>query len=197
MTPMKLRIPGRDGGDGRGPGVLVGAGQGRHEAVRNRPTPGPRRAHAPRPRRKPASRQARAGRRARAAPARGGRPARQGRDALERGNKNLAEQLFSTAELLVGPEALASLAPHVPRGRAAARDHADAEGRHQRRAAAEGGGQLRGRGRGGRRSRRRKVEVGSLTGTLQIDGKAPPARSASSRSSPRAASGSRARRSAS
>jgi plastocyanin len=29
---------------------------------------------------------------------------------LERGNKNLAEQLFSTAELLVGPEALASLA---------------------------------------------------------------------------------------
>ena len=31
--------------------------------------------------------------------------------ALERGNKNLAEQLFSTAELLVGAEALASLAP--------------------------------------------------------------------------------------
>src|SRR5689334_22047050 len=30
---------------------------------------------------------------------------------LERGNKNLAEQLFSTAELLVGPEALAQLAP--------------------------------------------------------------------------------------
>ena len=31
--------------------------------------------------------------------------------ALERGNKNLAEQLFSTAELLVGAEAVASLAP--------------------------------------------------------------------------------------
>jgi plastocyanin len=30
--------------------------------------------------------------------------------ALERGNKNLAEQLFSTAELLIGAEALASLA---------------------------------------------------------------------------------------
>ncbi len=30
---------------------------------------------------------------------------------LDRGNKNLAEQLFSTAELLIGPEALASLAP--------------------------------------------------------------------------------------
>lgn len=31
--------------------------------------------------------------------------------ALDRGNKNLAEQLFSTAELLVGPDALVSLAP--------------------------------------------------------------------------------------
>ena len=31
-------------------------------------------------------------------------------EALARGNKNLAEQLFSTAELLVGPEAVASLA---------------------------------------------------------------------------------------
>lgn len=31
--------------------------------------------------------------------------------ALERGNRNLAEQLFSTAELLVGAEALAQLAP--------------------------------------------------------------------------------------
>ena len=30
--------------------------------------------------------------------------------ALERGNKNLAEQLFSTAELLIGPEALAPIA---------------------------------------------------------------------------------------
>jgi plastocyanin len=31
-------------------------------------------------------------------------------DALQRGNKNLAEQLFSTAELLIGPEAVASIA---------------------------------------------------------------------------------------
>ena len=31
--------------------------------------------------------------------------------ALERGNKSLAEQLFSTAELLTGPDALASIAP--------------------------------------------------------------------------------------
>ncbi|MBL9014124.1 MAG: hypothetical protein JNL83_08100 [Myxococcales bacterium] len=32
-------------------------------------------------------------------------------EALARGNKNLAESLFSTVELLVGPEAVASLAP--------------------------------------------------------------------------------------
>ncbi|HLL23432.1 MAG TPA: carboxypeptidase regulatory-like domain-containing protein, partial [Kofleriaceae bacterium] len=36
--------------------------------------------------------------------------------ALERGNKNLAEQLFSTAELLVGPDALAQLAPMFREG---------------------------------------------------------------------------------
>ena len=35
---------------------------------------------------------------------------------LERGNRNLAEQLFSTAELLVGPEALSSLAPQFREG---------------------------------------------------------------------------------
>src|SRR5512138_3798084 len=31
--------------------------------------------------------------------------------ALDNGNRNLADQLFSTAEILTGPEALASLAP--------------------------------------------------------------------------------------
>src|SRR5205814_3008203 len=35
---------------------------------------------------------------------------------LERGNKNLAEQLFSTAELLVGTEALAQIAPMFREG---------------------------------------------------------------------------------
>lgn len=37
-------------------------------------------------------------------------------DALAGGNKNFAEQLFSTAELLVGEEALASLAPQFREG---------------------------------------------------------------------------------
>jgi plastocyanin len=37
-------------------------------------------------------------------------------DALARGNKNLAEQLFSTAELLVGPEAVASIAGQFREG---------------------------------------------------------------------------------
>lgn len=36
--------------------------------------------------------------------------------ALDNGNKNLAEQLFSTAEIFVGPEALASLAPTFREG---------------------------------------------------------------------------------
>ena len=37
-------------------------------------------------------------------------------DQLASGNKNLAENFFSTAELLVGPEALASLAPQFREG---------------------------------------------------------------------------------
>lgn len=36
--------------------------------------------------------------------------------ALDNGNKNLAEQLFSTAELLVGPEAIAAIAPRFRDG---------------------------------------------------------------------------------
>lgn len=37
-------------------------------------------------------------------------------EALQRGNKNLAEQLFSTAEILVGADAVASLAPTFREG---------------------------------------------------------------------------------
>ncbi|MBL0215709.1 MAG: hypothetical protein IPQ07_17740 [Myxococcales bacterium] len=37
-------------------------------------------------------------------------------DALTRGNKNLAEQLFSTAEILVGPEAVSSIAGQFREG---------------------------------------------------------------------------------
>src|SRR5690349_14828679 len=37
-------------------------------------------------------------------------------NALDGGNKNLAEQLFSFAELIVGPDALASIAPTFREG---------------------------------------------------------------------------------
>jgi plastocyanin len=37
-------------------------------------------------------------------------------ESLDRGNRNLAEQLFSTAELLIGAEALASVAPRFREG---------------------------------------------------------------------------------
>lgn len=90
---------------------------------------------------------------------------------LERGNKNLAEQLFSTAELLVGPEALASLAPvfregapprvttptqkidtgAAPQPKVAGSSEADDEAA---------------------KVPPPKVELGNVTGTLQIDGKA-------------------------
>ncbi len=91
--------------------------------------------------------------------------------ALERGNKSLAEQLFSTAELLVGVDALASLAtmfregapPRVstptqkidtaaaPQPKVAGSSEADDDAA---------------------KVAPPKVELGSLTGTLQIDGKA-------------------------
>ncbi len=90
---------------------------------------------------------------------------------LERGNKNLAEQLFSTAELLVGPEALASLAPVFregapprvttptqkvdtaapPQPKVAGSSEADDEAA---------------------KVPPPKVTLGNVTGTLQIDGKA-------------------------
>ncbi len=89
---------------------------------------------------------------------------------LERGNRNLAEQLFSTAELLVGPEALAQLAPlfregapprvttptqkvdlaATPQPKAGGSSEADDEAA---------------------KVPPPKVEVGSVTGTLQVDGK--------------------------
>jgi len=89
---------------------------------------------------------------------------------LERGNRNLAEQLFSTAELLVGPEALAQLAPlfregapprvttptqkvdlaATPQPKAGGSSEADDEAA---------------------KVPPPKVEVGSVSGTLQVDGK--------------------------
>jgi plastocyanin len=90
---------------------------------------------------------------------------------LDRGNRNLAEQLFSTAELLVGAEALASLAPMfregapprvttptqkvdlaaAPQPKAGGNSEADDEAA---------------------KVPPPKVELGNVTGTLQIDGKA-------------------------
>ncbi len=90
---------------------------------------------------------------------------------LDRGNKNLAEQLFSTAELLVGPEALAQLAPlfregapprvttptqkvdlaAAPQPKAGGSSEADDEAA---------------------KVPPPKVELGNVTGTVQIDGKA-------------------------
>ena len=89
---------------------------------------------------------------------------------LDRGNRNLAEQLFSTAELLVGAEALASLAPQfrdgapprvttptqkvdlaaAPQPKVGGSSEADDEAA---------------------KVPPPKVELGSVTGTLQIDGK--------------------------
>jgi plastocyanin len=90
--------------------------------------------------------------------------------ALADGNKNLAENLFSTAELLVGPEALASLADQFREGapprvttptikvdtKVAAQPRA--VGSSEEEDAAE--------------KAPPPPQVGSLTGTLQIDGKA-------------------------
>ena len=91
--------------------------------------------------------------------------------ALDRGNKNLAEQLFSTAELLIGPEALASIAMTFREGApprvTAPTQKIDTTAAPQPRVA----------GNSEADDEVEKVlpppQVGSLTGTLTIDGKAP------------------------
>ena len=90
---------------------------------------------------------------------------------LERGNKNLAEQLFSTAELLVGVEALASLAPVFREGApprvTTPTQKVDVSAAPQPKV----GGSSEADDEAAKVPPP-KVEVGSLTGTLQIDGKA-------------------------
>ena len=148
-------------------------------------------------RQRPTSRwQARPGRREGAGAARGRRSARQGRRPRStNGNKNLAEQLFSTAELLVGPEALASIAPLFREGAPPRVTTPTREDRHPR---------ARRSPRSSAAPRPRttpaKVPPPQVEGSLDrhdADRRqaARRARSASSRSSRRAASGSRARRS--
>lgn len=88
--------------------------------------------------------------------------------ALADGNKNLAENLFSTAELLVGPEALASLAEQF---RAGAPPRVSTPTIKVEKTAA----QPRAVGSSEEEDEAEKAppppQVGSLTGTLRIDGK--------------------------
>ncbi|HTL32456.1 MAG TPA: carboxypeptidase regulatory-like domain-containing protein [Kofleriaceae bacterium] len=92
-------------------------------------------------------------------------------DALAGGNKNLAENLFSTAELLVGADAVASLAPQFREG-APPRVTGPTKKFDTNVAA-----QARAVGSSEEEDEEDKVppppkaDVGTLTGTLQIDGK--------------------------
>ncbi|MDB4962905.1 MAG: hypothetical protein JWP01_2904 [Myxococcales bacterium] len=90
--------------------------------------------------------------------------------ALDNGNQNLAEQLFSTAEILTGPEAVATIAPLFREGApprvTAPTQKIDTSAPPQPKVA----------GNSEAEDEAAKVapppQVGSLTGTMQIDGKA-------------------------
>jgi plastocyanin len=90
--------------------------------------------------------------------------------ALDNGNKNLAEQLFSTAEILTGPEAVAAIAPMFREGApprvTAPTQRIDTSAAPQPKVA----------GNSEEEDEAAKVppppQVGSLTGAMQIDGKA-------------------------
>lgn len=89
---------------------------------------------------------------------------------LERGNRNLAEQLFSTAELLVGAEALVSVAPVFREG---APPRVTTPTQKFDLAAApqpKAGGSSEADDEAAKVSPP-KVVLGNVTGTLQIDGK--------------------------
>lgn len=90
---------------------------------------------------------------------------------LDRGNRNLAEQLFSTAELLVGAEALAQLAPMFREGApprvTTPTQKVDLAAAPQPKA----GGSSEADDEAAKVPPP-KVQLGNVTGTLQIDGKA-------------------------
>jgi len=90
--------------------------------------------------------------------------------ALDAGNKNLAEQLFSTAEILTGPESVASLAPLFREG---APPRVTGPTQKIDPAAAP---QPKVAGNSEEEDEIAKVapppQIGTLTGTMQIDGKA-------------------------
>jgi len=89
---------------------------------------------------------------------------------LDRGNRNLAEQLFSTAELLTGAEALASLAPLFREGApprvTTPTQKIDTAAAPQPKVAGSSEAEDE-----AAKIPPAKIETGSLTGTLMIDGK--------------------------
>src|SRR5690349_8271667 len=87
-------------------------------------------------------------------------------NALDAGNKNLAEQLFSTAELLVGADAVADLAENFRAGAPPRVTTPTVK-------VEDAGPQAKAVGSSEEDDADAKPEKGSLTGTLQIDGKAP------------------------
>ena len=86
-------------------------------------------------------------------------------DALARGNKSFAEQLFSSAELIVGPDAVADLAPRF-------REGAPPRVNTPLKAIPDAGKQPVLAGNSEEDQPEKKPEKGSLTGTVQIEGKA-------------------------
>ena len=90
--------------------------------------------------------------------------------ALERGNKNLAEQLFSTAELLIGAEALAQLAPSFREGApprvTTPTQRIDVSAPPQPRVSGSSEAEDE-----AAKVAPPKVEVGTVTGTIMLDGK--------------------------
>jgi plastocyanin len=92
-------------------------------------------------------------------------------DALASGNKNLAENLFSTAELLVGAEAVASLASQFREGAPPRVTTPIKKFDTNVAAQARAVGSSEEEDVEAKVPPPPKVEVGSLSGTLQIDGK--------------------------
>jgi plastocyanin len=90
--------------------------------------------------------------------------------ALARGNKNLAEQLFSTAELLVGAEAIAALAPLFREGApprvTAPTQKIDTNAAPQPRVSGSSEAEDE-----AAKVPPPKVEVGTVTGSIMLDGK--------------------------
>ncbi len=88
----------------------------------------------------------------------------QAAEALARGNKSFAEQLFSGAELIVGPDALADLAVHF-------REGAPPRVNTPLKTVPDAGKQPVVAGNSDEDEPDKKPQKGSLTGTVQVEGK--------------------------